>query len=140
MEHQNEMDTGVMSSSKSDPVDLSFDNGQDSEFMHAQEAAVEEVRRTLPEEETLFQLSELFRVFGDSTRIRILFVLLASEMCVRDIALLLDMSVSAISHQLRVLKAADLVRSRRDGKTVFYALADDHVRTMLGQGMEHVNE
>ncbi len=113
---------------------------KDSEFMHAHEAAVERVRDIMPEEETLFRLSELFRVFGDSTRIRILYVLFASEMCVCDIAQLLGMTVSAISHQLRVLKAADLVRSRRDGKTVFYALADDHVRTIIGQGMDHVNE
>ena len=110
------------------------------EFMHAHEATVEQVRNIMPEEETLFRLSELFRVFGDSTRIRILYVLFASEMCVCDIAGLLGMTVSAISHQLRVLKAADLVRSRRDGKTVFYALADDHVRTIIGQGMDHVNE
>ena len=113
---------------------------KDSEFMHAHEAAVERVRDIMPEEETLFRLSELFRVFGDSTRIRILYVLFASEMCVCDIAQLLGMTVSAISHQLRVLKAADLVRSRRDGKTVFYALADDHVRTIIGQGMDHINE
>ena len=110
------------------------------EFMHAHEATVEQVRNIMPEEETLFRLSELFRVFGDSTRIRILYVLFAAEMCVCDIAGLLGMTVSAISHQLRVLKAADLVRSRRDGKTVFYALADDHVRTIIGQGMDHVNE
>ncbi len=110
------------------------------EFMHAHEATVEQVRNIMPEEETLFRLSELFRVFGDSTRIRILYVLFTSEMCVCDIAGLLGMTVSAISHQLRVLKAADLVRSRRDGKTVFYALADDHVRTIIGQGMDHVNE
>ena len=113
---------------------------KDSEFMHAHEAAVERVRDIMPGEETLFRLSELFRVFGDSTRIRILYGLFASEMCVCDIAQLLGMTVSAISHQLRVLKAADLVRSRRDGKTVFYALADDHVRTIIGQGMDHVNE
>lgn len=115
-------------------------NCADSEFMHAHEAVVETVRSSLPGEETLFRLSELFRVFGDSTRIKILYVLFASEMCVCDIAQLLGMTVSAISHQLRVLKAADLVRSRRDGKTVFYALADDHVRTIIGQGVDHVNE
>ena len=119
---------------------MSDSTTKNTEFMHAHEAAVERVQATMPAEETLFRLSELFRVFGDSTRIRILYTLFASEMCVCDIARLLGMTVSAISHQLRVLKAADLIRSRRDGKTVFYALADDHVRTIIGQGMDHVNE
>ena len=85
-------------------------------------------------------LSELFRVFGDSTRIRILYALHESELCVCDLASLLGMTLSAISHQLRILRVANLVESRREGKTVFYRLADDHVHTVLGQGMEHILE
>ncbi|MBR2011247.1 MAG: helix-turn-helix transcriptional regulator [Clostridia bacterium] len=94
----------------------------------------------MPAEDTLLELAELFHVFGDSTRIKILYVLLEHELCVCDIATLLNMTVSSISHQLRILKSAKLVRWRKSGKTVFYALADDHVRTVLGQGMEHVTE
>jgi len=98
------------------------------------------VKPEMPDEERLYDLAELFKVFGDTTRIRILYVLFESEMCVCDIAELLNMTQSAISHQLRVLKQARLVRSRRAGKTVFYALDDDHVRTVIGQGMEHIEE
>ncbi len=98
------------------------------------------VRLDMPDEESLYDLAELFKVFGDSTRIRILYVLFESELCVCDIAELLNMSQSAISHQLRILKQARLVRSRREGKTVYYFLADDHVRAIIGQGMEHINE
>ena len=85
-------------------------------------------------------LADLFRLFADSTRIKILYVLFESEMCVCDIAQLLGMTQSAISHQLRSLKQAKLVKSRRDGKTVFYSLADGHVSTILNQGMDHVQE
>ncbi len=88
----------------------------------------------------LYDLAELFKVFGDSTRIKILYVLFQSEMCVCDIAQLLNMSQSAISHQLRVLKQAQLVKYRREGKTVFYSLADSHVTTILNQGLEHIEE
>ena len=98
------------------------------------------VQRAIPDEDTLYDLTELFRIFGDSTRVRILYVLFESEMCVCDIAQLLGMSQSAISHQLQVLKKSKLVKYRRKGKTVFYSLADSHVRTILGQGMEHVTE
>ena len=94
----------------------------------------------MPEETELYDLAELFKVFGDSTRIKILYVLFESEMCVCDIAALLGMTQSAISHQLRALKNARLVKSRREGKTVFYALADDHVKTIINQGLEHVQE
>ena len=94
----------------------------------------------MPEEETLFDLAELFKVFGDSTRIRILYLLFESEMCVCDIAQLLGMTQSAISHQLQVLKKSKLVKYRRQGKTVFYSLADAHVRAIIGQGMEHISE
>ena len=98
------------------------------------------MKTDLPKEEELYDLAELFKVFGDSTRIRILYTLFESELCVCDIAELLNMSQSAISHQLRVLKQARLVRNRREGKTVYYFLADDHVRTIIGQGMEHITE
>ena len=98
------------------------------------------VNDTMPEETELYDLAELFKVFGDSTRIRILYVLFEAEMCVCDIAALLGMTQSAISHQLRALKNARLVTSRRDGKTVFYSLADDHVKTIINQGMEHILE
>lgn len=107
-------------------------------FLHAHHSVIEEVKATMPQEDALLELAELFHIFGDSTRIKILYVLLDRELCVCDIASLLCMTVSAISHQLRILKTAKLVRWRKSGKTVFYALADDHVRTMLGQGMEHV--
>ena len=110
------------------------------DFLHAHEDVVETVRQKLPGEDTLYDLTELFRIFGDSTRIRILYVLFESEMCVCDIAALLGMTQSAISHQLRALKNARLVSSRREGKTVFYALADDHVKTIIDQGLEHVSE
>ena len=110
------------------------------DFIHAHEEIVEKVRQELPDEDTLYDLSELFRIFGDSTRIRILYVLFEAEMCVCDIAQLLGMTQSAISHQLRSLKNARLVKARRDGKTVFYSLADDHVKTIIDQGIEHVKE
>ena len=110
------------------------------DFIHAHEDIVEKVRRELPGEDTLYDLTELFRIFGDSTRVRILYVLFEAEMCVCDIAQLLGMTQSAISHQLRALKQSKLVKFRRDGKTVFYSLADDHVRTILGQGMDHIEE
>ena len=92
------------------------------------------------QEEMLYDLADLFKVFGDSTRIRILFVLLEAEACVCDLAEALSMTDSAVSHQLALLKRASLIRSRREGKSVFYALADDHVRTVIGQGMEHILE
>lgn len=110
------------------------------DFIHAHEEIVEKVRQVMPGEDTLYDLTELFRIFGDSTRVRILYVLFESEMCVCDIAALLGMTQSAISHQLRALKSARLVKSRREGKTVFYSLADDHVKAIINQGLEHVSE
>ena len=101
---------------------------------------VQSVRGMLPDDDDLYDLAELFKVFGDSTRIRILFVLFESEMCVCDIAQLLNMTQSAISHQLRILKQGRLVKSRREGKSIFYSLADSHVETVLAQGMEHISE
>ena len=110
------------------------------EYMHVHPELIAKVRENMPPEEILYDLAELYKVFGDSTRIKILFVLFESEVCVCDLAQCLNMTVSAISHQLRVLKQSRLVKSRREGKTVFYSLADDHVRTVLGQGMEHIEE
>jgi ArsR family transcriptional regulator len=101
---------------------------------------IEQVRAKMPPIEHLYDLSDLFKIFGDSTRIRILYALSESELCVCDIAQLLNMTQSAISHQLRLLKQNKLVRFRRDGKTVYYSLADDHVRTVINQGMDHVLE
>ena len=110
------------------------------EFLHAHGELIELVREMLPAEESLLDLAELYKTFGDSTRIKILYVLFEAELCVCDIAGLLGMTISAISHQLRILRTAKLVDFRREGKTVFYRLADDHVRTILGMGMEHILE
>lgn len=110
------------------------------ELIHVHEEIVNRVSQEMPDEDALFDLSELFKVFGDSTRIRILYCLFESEMCVCDIATLLNMTQSAISHQLSVLKKSKLVKSRRSGKTVFYSLADGHVRAIINQGMEHIQE
>ena len=104
------------------------------------ESAVEQVRRQLPEDEVLYDLAELFKIFGDSTRVKILYALLESELCVCDIAKLMEVSQSAVSHQLRVLKGSKLVKFRREGKTLYYSLADDHVIRILSQGMEHILE
>ena len=105
------------------------------EYMHVHEDIVAKVEKEMPDDEILFDLAELFKIFGDSTRIKILYLLFESEMCVCDIAQMLRMTQSAISHQLAVLKKSKLV-----GKTVFYSLSDGHVRTIIDQGMEHVSE
>lgn len=107
---------------------------------HDHREMLQEVHRELPGDELLCDLADLFKIFGDSTRIKILYGLFESEMCVCAIAELLGMSQSAISHQLKVLKDSNLVDNRREGKTVYYRLADDHVRTMIGQGFEHLTE
>ena len=101
---------------------------------------VNEVIAKLPDEELLYDVAELFKVFGDSTRVRIICALFESEMCVCDIAAVLNMTQSAISHQLRVLKQARLVKYRRDGKTVYYSLADDHIQNIFDQAFEHIME
>ncbi len=116
---------------------------QDAE--HCEEHCVHEdlvhaVSENMPPEDRLYDLAELFKVFGDSTRIRILFVLFESEVCVCDLAEALHMTQSAVSHQLKILKQSKLVKSRREGKSVFYSLADGHVRTIIAQGMEHIEE
>lgn len=110
------------------------------EFMHVHEHTVEQVLHDMPAEETLYDLAELYKVFGDTTRIKILYALFEAELCVCDIAQLLGMSQSAISHQLRILKQSRLVKFRREGKTVFYSLADEHVKTIIGNGMDHIRE
>lgn len=94
----------------------------------------------MPAEEILYDMAELFKVFGDTTRIRILYALFSSEMCVCDIADLLNMTQSAISHQLKVLKQARLVKFRKEGKSVYYSLDDEHIKTILYQGISHVSE
>jgi len=104
------------------------------------EDRVKQVRQNMPPEENLFNLAELFKVIGDTTRIRILYTLFQSEMCVCDIAYLLDMTQSAISHQLRVLKGAKLVRYRKEGRVVYYSLDDEHIKAIFDQGYQHIQE
>lgn len=104
------------------------------------EDAVNMVRSKMPEEENLYDLAELFKVFGDTTRIKILCALFESDLCVCDIAVLFNMTQSAISHQLRVLKQASLVKYKKEGKIVYYSLADDHVKQIFDQGLNHINE
>ena len=101
---------------------------------------IEAVKETMPAEELLNELADFYKVFGDATRIKILCVLLRSEMCVCDLAEMLGMTQSAISHQLRVLKQMKLVKNRREGKTVYYSLADGHIQNIISQGMEHIME
>ena len=110
----------------------------DCDVIH--EDVVNKVQNSMAEEDHLYDLAEVFKVFGDSTRIRILEALSKSEMCVCDIAFLLNMTQSAISHQLRVLKQARLVKNRRDGKIVNYSLDDDHIEKILNMGLEHIRE
>ncbi len=104
------------------------------------EELVEQVRQNMPPEEALFNLADLFKVFGDTTRIRILYALFQSEMCVCDIAHLLGMTQSAISHQLRVLKGAKLVRYRKEGRVVYYSLDDEHIKAIFDEGYQHIQE
>ena len=110
------------------------------EQLEVHEELLSVVRENMPQEETLYDLAELFKVFGDSTRIRILFVLFEAEVCVCDLAEALGMTQSAVSHQLKILKQSKLVKARREGKSIFYSLSDGHVRTIIDQGLEHVNE
>lgn len=101
---------------------------------------IRKVKDLMPDDELLSDLADFYKVFGDATRVKILCVLLESEMCVCDLAELLGMTQSAISHQLRVLKQMKLVKNRREGKTVYYSLADGHIQTIISQGMEHIQE
>ncbi len=104
------------------------------------EEIVRHIMGEMPPQEKLYELAELFKAFGDTTRIRILFALFKEEICVCDLAALLEMTQSAVSHQLRLLKQARLVNGRREGKQIIYYLADDHVRTIIEKGMEHILE
>ena len=110
----------------------------DEKVVHADK--VQYVHENMPPEDKLYDLAELFKAFGDSTRIRILFALFEAEICVCDLAESLNMTQSAVSHQLRLLKQARLVNGRREGKQIIYYLADDHVRTIIAMGLEHINE
>ena len=110
------------------------------DFMCVHADTVNRITSTMPDEDQLIDLAELFKVFGDSTRIRILYALFDNEICVCDLAETLSMTQSAISHQLKILKQANLVRSRREGRSIFYTLSDDHVRTIIGCGLEHIEE
>jgi len=122
-----------------------LDNTEDNklekcDFYCVHTDVIEAVNNNMPSEEVLYDLADFFKIFGDSTRIKILYVLMQSEMCVCDIAQLLNASQSAISHQLRVLKQMQLVKFRRDGKTIFYSLSDNHITTILSMGLEHIKE
>ena len=113
---------------------------EENTYINLTEEISQQIEEKMPPEEELQDLADFFKVFGDVTRLKILNVLLCSEMCVYDIATVLGMSQSAISHQLRVLKQMDLVKNRREGKTIFYSLADDHITTILNQGLDHIEE
>ncbi|RDU23346.1 ArsR/SmtB family transcription factor [Anaerosacchariphilus polymeriproducens] len=110
------------------------------EYLYADEDLVEKVNDNMPDDEEIYFLAELYKVFADPTRIKIMYVLTKGEMCVRDIAQILNMTQSSISHQLRVLKQSRLVKFKREGKVIFYSLADEHVYTILNQGFEHIAE
>ncbi len=116
------------------------DNMPSCEFLCADHEVVKQVRENMPEDEILYELAELYKIFGDSTRIKILYALFESELCVCDIAKLLNLTTSAVSHQLRTLNRARLVKYRRKGKNVIYSLSDDHVRTIINQGLNHIEE
>lgn len=118
----------------------SYVNKESRNIMHDHKKILEKVRNDLPTDELICDLADLFKIFGDTTRAKILFVLFESEMCVCAIAELLNMTQPAISHQLKILKDAKLVGNRRDGKTIYYFLLDDHVQTIIGQGFEHLIE
>ena len=110
------------------------------EFLAAREDVVKRVLEQQPDDEILYDLAELFKVFGDSTRIKILYSMFETELCVNDIARLLNLSQSSVSHQLRILKTSKLVKFRREGKSIYYSLDDEHVRSIISMGMEHVEE
>lgn len=136
---------GRITKERSGPMDNDIiketDVGEEIDVTGTEDAAkIKEVTDALPDEDTLDELEELFKIFGDSTRIKILYALHIKEMCVMDISLALGMSQSAISHQLRVLRQTRLIRSRRDGKNIYYSLADEHVHTIISMGLEHIEE
>ena len=110
-----------------------------SEVIKKNEATTN-VAKNMPDDEYLYDLADLFRIFGDTTRIRILYSLFDDELCVGDISTILGLTQSSVSHQLRILKDSKLVKFRRDGKSIYYSLDDDHVRSILNLGMEHLEE
>ncbi len=118
----------------------SHNHEETCDFIHIHQDIVDKVNGSMPEEEVLFDLAEFFKVFADSTRIKILYVLLQSEMCVCDIGQILNISQSAVSHQLRMLKQMRLVKYRKEGKSTFYSLSDKHIEHILSQGIEHIAE
>ena len=124
---------------------MATENGKEmetteNELQAAREDIVKRVLEQQPDDEILYDLAELFKVFGDSTRIKILYSMFENELCVNDIARLLNLSQSSVSHQLRILKTSKLVKFRREGKSIYYSLDDEHVRSIISMGMEHVEE
>ena len=124
---------------------MATESGKDMEITEsglqaAREDVVNKVLEQQPDDEILYDLAELFKVFGDSTRIKILYSMFENELCVNDIARLLNLSQSSVSHQLRILKTSKLVKFRREGKSIYYSLDDEHVRSIISMGMEHVEE
>ena len=113
---------------------------EERDFLAAREDVVKKVLEQQPDDEILYDLAELFKVFGDSTRIKILYSMFETELCVNDIAKYLNLSQSSGTHQLRMLKSSKLVKFRREGKSIFYSLDDEHVRAIISMGMEHVEE
>lgn len=113
---------------------------EEQKYMFLSEEDSKVIDQQIPPEEIVYDIADLFKVFSDMTRVKILYALSSGELCVYDISVVLEMSQSAISHQLRVLKQAKLVKYRREGKIVFYSLADSHIHTILNQGLEHVQE
>ena len=129
-----------MSKKINQPVKQDYEHEACCDELCIHENIVQSVSLEMPNEEELYDLAELFKVFGDTTRIKILYTLFKSEMCVCDIAEILDMTQSAISHQLRVLKQAKLVKNRREGKQIIYSLDDGHIVNIMNQGLEHMAE
>ncbi|MDR1578858.1 MAG: metalloregulator ArsR/SmtB family transcription factor [Synergistaceae bacterium] len=110
----------------------------DCDVIH--EDVVNAVKEKIPDDSDIYDLSDFFKILGDSARTKIIWALDESEMCVCDLAVLLNMTKSAVSHQLRSLREANLVKNRREGKNIFYSLADDHVKQIFEKGLEHTRE
>ena len=125
---------------KKDAMAVKETEMMETAFLAAREDVVKKLLEEQPDDEILYDLAELFKVFGDSTRIKILYALFETELCVYDIARILNLRQSSVSHQLRILKTSKLVKFRREGKSVFYSLDDEHVREIISMGMEHVEE
>ncbi len=117
---------------------MAKEENYECEIIH--EELVNKVKSTFPKDEMIFDLADFYKIFGDTTRVKILYALDKSELCVCDISALLGMSVSAVSHQLRTLRESDLVRTKRQGKVIYYSLADDHVKSILECGIDHISE